>query len=128
MQIKEAIESVLALKPGYEYTKDSVELKNWLNDCDQMIWKQLISHYKQNEYPEMPDYTDKPNTTELMVPEPYSRLYIHYLAGQISYWNRETTGYINEKEQYTALLNAFIAEYMRMHEHKPMPYFKGVSL
>lgn len=125
MQIAEAINTVLGLKQGYEYTHE--QLLGWLNACEQLIWVQVISHYEQDEYPEMPVYTAEDSTKQLMIPEPFSRLYVHYLGAQMHYYNRETTGYINEKEQYTNMLTAFIADYMRTHKHKAMPYFKGVK-
>ena len=125
MQVQEAINTVMDLKQGYEYKFET--LLGWLNTCEQLIWKQVIDHYEQMDYPEMPVYTNEDLTKQLMIPEPFSRLYIHYLGAQMHYWNRETTGYVNEKEQYTNLLMAFVADYMRTHKHKAMPYFKGVK-
>lgn len=124
MQVTQAINDVLELKQGYEYKPE--QLLGWLNECEQMIWMQLINNYEDEDHAEMPVYGETDYTKQLMIPEPFSKLYIHYLEAQMCYWNRETTGFVNAKERYTQYLNAYIAEYIKTHKHKGTPMFKGV--
>ena len=124
MTIGDAINKTLEYKEGYEYKYE--QLMGWLNTCEKMIWECIIKHYQRDDMPEKPEYnTSTPETTVLIVPEPFSDLYVHYLCAQMCYWNRETTGYINAKEQYEALLNAFQADYMEKYPHICNTYVKG---
>lgn len=133
MTPNEAITKVIELKPGYEYTASSSQLLDWLNECEGNIYHSLIENYFDQDTPALPVYSFMPTegdgtlsmNTKMIVPEPYSNLYVHYLAAMMCYWNRENTGYVNAKEQYQNLLNQYMAEYMKTHWHKPMPFIHG---
>lgn len=122
MKINEAISKALVYKEGYEYGFE--QMFGWLVTCEQMLWDQFISRYSDAQ--ERPHYDPVADgNTELLVPDPYSELYIHYLAGQMCYLNRETTGYVNAKEQYEAMLHRYMALYMRNHSHLCNTTIKG---
>lgn len=51
--------------------------------------------------------TDTPPDTVLLVPDPYSELYVHYLAAQVDYSNAEMLRYGNSLSMFAAALEQF---------------------
>ena len=53
--------------------------------------------------------------TELLVGEPYDEMYIHWLAAQIDYHNREIDGFNSTNAMFDAVYSAFRNAYNRSH-------------
>lgn len=56
-----------------------------------------------------------PSDTVLIVPDPYSELYLHYLAAQIDYSNAEITRHANSVAMFEAALSQFANMFNRTH-------------
>ena len=59
--------------------------------------------------------TATPSDTVLLVPEPYSELYLHYLCAQVDFHNAETLRYANSMQMFSAALTQFANWYNRTH-------------
>ncbi len=59
--------------------------------------------------------TATPGDTVLVVPDPYSELYIHYLSAQIDYSNGEMARYANSMSMFHAALGEFSNRFNRTH-------------
>ena len=127
MTINEAMLEAEELLQGYEYTP--AQTLKWLNECEQRVWGEVLQHYEIEGLEKPPVYSDTLNgNQQLLVPDPYSKLYVHYIAAQYYYWNREYTGYANAREQYNGLLSDFAGTITRNYKHKSNPNytFRGV--
>ena len=67
------------------------------------------------EIPHGPYDPEQDMDTVLMVPEPYSDVYVKYLAAQIDYHNAEFARYNNSMVMYNMALTAFADWYNRTH-------------
>lgn len=115
MEIGQAIERCDALKPN-QYSKD--DKVQWLSELDLRIFLELI---KTHENPAVTEFTGYSNETEddteLLIPEPYSEIYIHLLSSKIDFYNAEYTRYNNT----AALFNARYREYADYYNRTHMP-------
>ena len=119
MTIIEAISRVDNVKPN-SYTQD--EKIKWLSEIDGTIKAEIIDTHEDGENVSFSGYTeDTPVTTELLVPAPYSELYIHYLEMQIDYANNEYGKYNNSVMMFNTSYTAFEKYYNREH----MPLSRG---
>lgn len=59
--------------------------------------------------------TATPGDTVLVVPDPYSELYVHYLSAQIDYSNGEMSRYANSLSMFRAALDEFSNRFNRTH-------------
>ena len=117
----------------------------WLSNLDKEIWQNIISKHEntaiEEEYDDegelitdMPDPTpyemvegegeepDEIPDVTLIVPEPYSELYLHYLAAQIDYWNGEITRYNNSMAKYNEKYDDYVALFNRTYMPKQDNY------
>ena len=62
--------------------------------------------------------------TVLMVPDPYSSLYIKYLTAQIDFYNNEIARYNNSMAMFHVALSAFVDAYNRTHMPKQDNYIR----
>lgn len=140
MKIAEAVDRIRELKPNQF---SDARILHWLSDLDRNIWHELIRHF-ENTAPEGATDNDGNPITDLpepgpyemvegdegqddtlpdetlLVPEPYSELYMHYLAAQMDYWKGEHSRYNNSIMLYAALYQAFTAEYTSTHTAKAL--------
>ncbi|MFZ5975205.1 MAG: hypothetical protein ACOYU3_07335 [Bacillota bacterium] len=136
MTMQEAIDRIAALKP-HQFT--DTQLVQWLSDLDRKVWHELIRLLENTAIAEEYDEDGNPITdmpepgpyemvegvtpdVTLIVPEPYSELYLHYLAAQIDYWNGEIGRYNNAMAQYNATYDSFAAAITRTHIPKRNNY------
>lgn len=86
----------------------------WLNEVEQAVAQEII----------LPRDADRQNTftpygavddTELLVPEPYDRLYLFYLETQIHYHNAETGKYNNAAAAFSQAWDELRSRYNRDH-------------
>lgn len=103
MTVKEAITQTDFIKPN-QY--DEQAKAKWLSQLDGMIWNEVISRYEEGEPPGIYQYPQDA-AKELLVPEPYSDLYIKYLSAQIDFSNAEYGRYNNEMMLFNAIYTAF---------------------
>ena len=124
MTIQEAIDRVDTLKPN-KYADDKKVA--WLNEVDGLIWREIfLTHDGLEPESEFNGYTaDSDMSTELLVPSPYTDIYVFYLACQIDLWNGEMTKYANDKTLYNNVYLTFSDYYNK--QHMPLshvPHFK----
>ena len=115
MTIAEAIAQAKALKKhAYE---DETVLK-WLNEIEGRIKKEVIDTHDDGDDVVFTGYTDATATTELIAPDPYSKLYIDYIMAQVDYYNADINRYNNGVVVFTNDYNAFCRYYNSEHMPK----------
>lgn len=115
MTIIEAINEVNNLKPNDYGNEDKIK---WLYRLDQQIKQEICDTHRYNEgetEPTLENYDSQHTNTVLLVPAPYDELYIHFLAAQIDYYNREYDGFNATNAMYTAVLGSFRNRYNATH-------------
>ena len=92
MTILEAIETTDEMKPNM--MKPSLKYK-YLTELDQLIWEEVVMrHEHPAELDTRPVYTEETDpTTKLIVPDPYSDVYVDWLLTQIDRQNQEDARY-----------------------------------
>lgn len=105
MTVQEAITQSQAVRPS-QY--DRATMVRWLSDLDQEMFDSLVkNHWGLEETPHGP-YTELADlTTELMAPDPYSRLYVLYLNAQVDFYNGEIGRYNNTTAAYNEARQAY---------------------
>ena len=96
MTIRQLIDKVQKEKPN---TFEDEELLEYINEVEYETAEQLAVGFEP--------YTEV-DSTELLVPEPYSRLYVSYVKSQIDYANEEYASYQLNAEQHTADFRDFV--------------------
>lgn len=110
MTIADAIEKIDSVKP-HQYSEDT--LIGWLSDIDGIIFEEIMKG--RNGAPDsFTAYGDDRNK-ELLVPEPYTNLYILYMAAQIDYFNAEYDRFNNSMMMFNTVYNTFADWYNRNH-------------
>ncbi len=115
MTIGEAISYIDELKPN-QYT--STMKRGWLSRLDNTIYENIYKTHEGNTYESFSGYTDDTeDTTELLVPEPYTEIYRYWLESQIDYANQEISKYNNSSAMY----NNVYTEFSNYYNSKHMP-------
>lgn len=113
MTINEAIGKLRDIKPT-QYTNDV--LVGWISEVEQKIWHESICwHEETNGTPPWPYHPEEDLDTVLLIPEPYSNVYIRYLEAQIDYHNGELVRYGNSMTMYNVALSEYTDWYNRTH-------------
>lgn len=117
MTIQEAIDRVDTLKPN-KY--DDQKKVAWLSEIDSLIWRELyLTHEGLEEGATFNGYDDSTSMdTALLVPSPYTDIYIYYLSAQIDLWNAELTKYANDKTLYNNAYLTYTDWYNKQHQPK----------
>ncbi len=116
MTVREAIEKVTALN---KHNFEKKTLIDWLSDVDGQMKEELFDNYILEQELAYKRYdADDDMDTELLVPDPYSELYIYYLLMQINYFSEETARYNNAAEIFNGLSNTFRCKFARTHNVK----------
>ena len=83
----------------------------WLSDADTQIYRDLICWHEM-DVTELERYSVDDMTTELLVPEPYTDVYMNYLSMRVNFYNNEIQRYNNSAmafhkalDNYSAYLN-----------------------
>lgn len=99
MTIDKAIGRATAAKPG-PYT--SAEMIAWLAELDGQIYEELIlTHEGAPETPFVP-YTEEDINAQLLMPDPYSKLYVSFLLAGMDFYNGEYARYNNTQRRFEA--------------------------
>lgn len=114
MKLKELIEKINQLKLN-EYDED--QLTEWVTELENYVIVNIFNRAEGMDYEQVRYRYEEDGETELMVPDPFSEVYLHYLASKIDYWQQEIESYNNSVLLYNAAYQAF-ADYMRRN-HKP---------
>lgn len=100
---------------------------SWLSTVEWDIKRNIVDTHSDSEKVAFNGY-DKNTTldTELIAIEPYSELYVYYLAAQVDYAFGEIGKYNNSMSMYNTLLSDFRNYYNRVHkplQKNSMKYF-----
>lgn len=114
MTIDEAIKEIDALKPN-AYPED-IKVR-WLSRIDGTIKREVIDTHEGGESQPFEGYSEDQlgQGVQMLVPEPYSELYVHYLASQIDLHNAETARYNNSSIVFNTAYQTFTDWYNRTH-------------
>lgn len=122
MKISEAIARVDSLRPN-QYGKDMK--MQWLSEVEGTIVDNVLNRSEGNDISfEKYDY-ETDNEKELLVPDRFCDLYLHYLIAKIDYHDNETESYMNDVTMYQASYDAFAAWYIRTHMPKQPGVIRG---
>ena len=111
MTIAEAIREADRLKPNGFPTETKIL---WLERLDKRILREILTHY-EGELPEEPAYNTEDLSKTLLVPAPYEEMYIHWLACQMDYYEREYDAFNASNAMFEAVYGRFRNEYNRSH-------------
>lgn len=114
MTVRQAIDRLQALKP-HQYGDETVA--GWLSDLDGRLYANYCLGHEGMESLAHGPYTADADDAELMVKEPYTDLYIRYMAAQVDYYNAEFARYNNSMVMY----NMMLAEYANWINRTHMP-------
>ena len=113
MTLKNAIE-----KFDREY-RNSVpaDLKReWIAFLDASVYNEIFLTHEDDPYGGYTDYSeDTPEETVLLVPDPYSRLYLSYLAMKTDLYLGDVSRYNNDRAVFTSAYGDFEKYYNRTH-------------
>ena len=116
MTIMDAINRIDTLKPN---RYDQSEKIKWLSTLDERIMVEIFATHEGADIEGFNGYTDETSpVTELLVHAPYDEIYVHWLGGQIDYWNGEYVKYNNSIEMFNTAYEAFKNHYHRTHMPK----------
>ncbi len=115
MTVNEAIEKLDKLRPNQYKTPQKIR---WLSDIDGKVFENVYLTHEDNELKSFEKYTRDDMSRELLIPEPYTEVYEHYLSAQIYYNNNEMARYSNAMVMFNNALAEFEAWYNR--KHKPI--------
>ncbi len=114
MTIQEAIDKIDMLKPNMFPAEQKTE---WISDLDKMVWHEIYMTHEGTP----PETTfigydmDTDPQTRLLVPEPYTDVYHHYMATMMDLANAESTKYMQDKTLFNAAYQTFGDFWRRTH-------------
>lgn len=114
MRIIEAIKKIDTLKHNTYGQPEKIE---WLSVLDGKV-KEMMDAYEGDpvEFFGYNEHTDL--DTVLLIPEPYTEVYLRWLEAQIDYYNGEYKKYNNAILMYNAEWKSFVRWYNRTHMPK----------
>lgn len=116
MKLNEAIMRVQTLKPSQYSIED---MARWVSDLDSLLYKEVaVWHEDMEETAHGPYDPETDGETELMVPDPYSDIYVKYLIAQIDFYNSEISRYNQSMIMYNSALSAYSDWLNRNHVPK----------
>ncbi len=112
MLVKEAIQKVKERKPN-AYSDEA--LLDYINECEAMIQRELNLEIPEEivQY-EYPDGLEE----ELILPSPYSMVYVTYAIMMIQYNQEEIAAYNNSNEMFKAQLEEAQKYYNRQNDNR----------
>lgn len=111
MKICEAIRQTDELKPNQYSDEQKIR---WLAELDGKIVKELIDAKSGEKSTAFEGYNEDTDTnTELLVPEPYSNLYVLWLMSKIDFFNAEYDRYNNSAMAFNEAYEGYWGYYSR---------------
>ena len=122
--INEVLSYIDSVKPNRFSKEQKIA---WLSTLDHDIKRKIIDTHEGGESVTFNGYGDEtPANTELLMPEPYSEAYAHWLSAQMDLYSGELTRYNNSIGLFNTVYSEFENEYIRTH--KPKGYGKRFSM
>ena len=116
MTINEAINRLRDIKPN-QFADDV--LVSWISDVEAKIFHEnIVWHEDTNQTPPWPYHPEEDKDMVLLIPEPYSGVYLRYMEAQIDYYNGEYVRYANSMTMYNVALSEWVDFYNRTHMPK----------
>lgn len=118
MRIIDAINEVDTLKPN-DFPASIKVL--WLYRLDLRLKQDIIDTHEYNEGEEeitITEYSPDNTEQELLVPEPYSEIYTHWLCAQIDYYNLEYDGFNACNAMFESVRQSYRNSYNQSHMPK----------
>ena len=103
------------LKPNQFLDSAKVD---WINEVESMVMDEIINRAETVPKTFIPYSWEKDKAKELLVPDPYSELYIKYIFAQIDFNNAEINRYNNSVAMYNTSFARYAGYYRR--NHKPV--------
>lgn len=117
MKIQDVLARVDELKPN----KFSEEQKvRWLSNLELIAYEQVVRWHKDCEHLKPEPYDPAADIdAELMIEDPWSEVYVHWLSAQIDYYNGDLGRYQNSAVSYNSTFTAWANWFNRNHESEP---------
>lgn len=114
MTIQMAIDAVDRLKPNMFKTDQKI---TWLSDLDRMVWEEVVmTHEGAPDGIPFEGYDQDTNPgTDLLVPEPYTDIYRHYLTAQMDIANRDNVEYAKDMVLFNSAWQTLCNYWNRTH-------------
>lgn len=129
MTILQCITQLQSIKP-HQY--DDETIIRWISNLDGLLYNEIVSWHEPPrdelgnpvEIHHGPYDPETDMDTVLMVPEPYSDVYVKYLAAQVDYHNAEMQRYNNSMVMYNMAYTTFADWYNRTHMPMKQHYIR----
>lgn len=116
MTINEAINKLRDIKPN-QFADDV--LVGWLSEVEQKVFlENIVWHVGVEAELPAPYHPEDDKDTILLIPEPYSGVYIRYMEAQIDYYNGDYPRYANSMTMFNTALSEWVDYYNRTHMPK----------
>ena len=98
----------------------------FLTEIEQLIYEEILMKHEHEEEIEKPEYdSDTDPGTELLVPDPYSMVYVYWLMSKIDMQNLEFDKYNNDRMLFENQYDTFSDYWTRGHMPlTAMPQFR----
>ena len=119
MTIQEALDQLDEMKPNMMSPKLKVK---YLTEIEQLIWDEIVMKHEQAEEPgEKPVYTeDSDPGTVLIIPDPYSSVYLYWLMTKVDIQNQEDARYNIDRQHFENAYDTMSDWFTREHMPKQM--------
>ena len=115
MKIAEALAQIDTQLPNTYPQMDKVR---WLSNLDSKVKTLIIDTHEGGEGVTFSGYDGTDLDTELLIPAPFTDVYLRWLEAQIHYANGEVKRYNNAIENYNVEWTAYQNHYNRTHMPK----------
>jgi hypothetical protein len=120
MTILQALKKYKSLRQNQNYDED--QLVGWLSELDGKVYNEIINTHDDGEnitYSPYDRFNDDYNANKvLIIPEPYSQVYLLYLISQADLFNTDTARYANSSIAFNDKYKDFKNYYNGIHSMK----------
>ena len=119
MTIQEVLDQLDEMKPNMMSRKLKVK---YLTEIEQLIYDEIVLKHVQAEEPAgKPVYTeDSDPGTVLIIPDPYSSVYLYWLMTKVDIQNQEDARYNIDRQHFENAYDTMSDWYTREHMPKQM--------
>ena len=110
MTLSKVISRIDEMKPITYTHEQKIE---WLSELDARIKAEIIDTHEGGENVPFDGYDEKDTETELLVPSPFTEVYIYWLEAKIDYANSEIGRYNNSIANFNTSFNSYANYYNR---------------
>lgn len=110
MTLSKAISRIDEMKPNTYTHEQKIE---WLSELDARIKAEIIDTHEGGENVPFDGYNENDTETELLVPSPFTEVYIYWLEAKIDYANSEIGRYNNSIANFNTSFNSYANYYNR---------------